>query len=318
MTPYPFAAIFVLVISLASEVSAQSNKVAFQITVEKRVYGERAPQPFHGVGTFDLVQGTAPLVGASCPNKSNAAGQLTCLIPCKASDTLPLLIRVRPPSDQDTLGGWVAPTAQEVEVKKCIAKPAKLTMLYEDARYALNDFLSKQYFAKGSSQGGGTGGGGSGNVAGKLWLTEIAEGSAVAVNVSASAKTPDGREDLLQLHKLATEAARAPELRSANLTPEDRKVSEALARWQILSKSALLESQVSQALPAADQSRLKITPTTDLSKFRFNLIEVDAALKAAPRSSAQQRLSDDVSTLKSLPATGAGAAAANKVIETWR
>lgn len=187
-------------------------------------------------------------------------------------------------------------------------------MLYEDARYALNEFLSKQYFAKGTSQGGGAGG----SAAGKLWVTQIAEGSAVAVNVSASAKTSDGREDLLQLHKLATEAARVPELRSANLSPEDRQLSEAIARWQILSKSALLEAQVSQALPPSAQTKLKITPTTDLSKFRFNLTEVDAALRVAPRSSAQQRLSDDVSTLKSLPATGAGAAAANKVIETWR
>lgn len=314
MTIYPLAGISVLAISFASEIGAQTNKVAFQISVEKRVYGERVTQPFHGVGTFDLLQGAAPLQGATCPNRSNAAGQLTCTVPCKASDALPQLVRVRPPSDQDSLGGWVAPTMQEIEVKQCVAKPAKVTMLYEDARYALNEFLSKQYFAKGIGQGGAGGGG----AARKLWVTEIAEGSPVATNVSATANTADGREELFQLHKLATEAARAPELQNSNLSSEDRKLSEALARWQILSKSSLLKSQISQALPGQAQGGLKLTPTTDLVKYRLNLTEADVVLKGASRSSAQQRLADDVSTLKSLPATGPGAAAANKVIEAWR
>ena len=295
---------------LANEASAQTKKAEFKITVEKRVYGKQAAQPFHGVGTFDLHQGAVPLQGASCPNKSNAAGQITCVVPCKENDSLPLLIRVRPPSDQDFLGGWVAPTPQEVEVRKCVASPAVLTMLYEDARYALNDFLSKQYLAKSSSHG---------NVgAHKLWGTEITEGSQIAAKISATAMTKDGRDELLQLHKLATEAARAPELQSLSRSVEERELAESIARLQILSKSALLKSQIAQSLPITEQSGLRLNPTTDLSKFRLNLDEVDTALKAARRSSAQQKLADDVSTLKSLPLTGPGAEAATKVIEAWR
>jgi len=314
MKNYPLAGIAVLVISFASEIGAQTNKVVFQISVEKRAYGEIAPQPFRGVGTFDLLQGAGPLQGASCPNKSNAAGQLTCTVPCKFSDTLPVLIQVKPPSDQDSLGGWVAPTMQEIEVKKCVAKPATVTMLYEDARYALNEFLYKQYFAKGTSPGA-TGGGGA---ASDIWVTEISEGSRIATNISATAGTADGREELVKLHILATAAARAPELQNSNLSSDRRIYAEGLARLQILSKSSLLQAQLAQALQRSEQSRRELTPTTNLVKFRLNLYEADGVLKRASKSSAQQRLSDDVSTLKSLPATGPGAAAANKVIEAWR
>lgn len=304
---------FALLIVIGVQAGAQTTKVTLQISVEKRVYLQRDTQPFHGVGTFDLLQGNGLLAGASCPSKSDAAGRIACVIPCKASDQVPMLVRVRPPSDQDSLSGWVAPTAQDVEVKRCVAKPAAVTMLYEDARIALNEFLSKQYFAKGAGTGGV-----SGTSSQKFWVTEITEGSAVAAKVSATAKTDAGRQDLLQLHKLATEAARAPALQTSNMSAQDRELAEALAKWQILSKSSLLESQISKALPASEQGKIKFTPTTELSKFRINLTEADAVLKDAPRSVAQQRLADDVSTLKSLPASGGGAAAANKIIGGWR
>jgi hypothetical protein len=77
----PPVALFALVTCLASDISAQSSRATIQVTVEKRAYGTKTTQPFYGVGTFDLLQGSTPLQGAACPNKSNAAGELTCIVP---------------------------------------------------------------------------------------------------------------------------------------------------------------------------------------------------------------------------------------------
>ncbi len=302
-----------LAIAFIADASAQTKAVTFQIAVEKHVPGEGTPRPFHGVGTFDLLRGTSPIDGARCPDKSNAAGQVTCVVPCKHDDAIPMVVRVRPPSDQDALAGWVAPSAKDIEVTKCVIKPTKLTMVYEDARFALNELLSKQYFAA-SGEAGGVGSG----AAQKIWVTLITKDSSVAAKVAATAKTSAGRLELLQLHQLATKAASAPNLQTSNLSMEERELTDALARWQVLSKSALLESQVSQALSPAQQGTLRIVPTTDLATYRLNLIRADEALTNAPRSSSQQRLADDVKTLKALPATGGGAAPADKIINSWR
>lgn len=305
----------VLAIAFIANATAQTKTVTFQIAVEKHVLGEGAPRPFHGVGTFALLRGSSPIDGARCPDKSNAEGRVTCVVPCKHDDAIPMVVRVRPPSDQDALAGWVAPSAKDIEVAKCVIRPTKLTMVYEDARFALNELLFKQYFAARSETGGGGTGSGASR---KIWVTVITKDPSVAAKVAATARTTAGRLELLQLHQLATKAASAPNLQTSNLSTEERELTDALARWQVLSKSALLESQVSQTLSPAQQGKLKIVPTTDLATYRLNLIRADEALTNAPRSSTQQRLADDVKTLKALPATGGGAAPADKIINSWR
>lgn len=295
-----------------ADASSQTKTVTFQIAVEKHVLGEGAPRPFHGVGTFDLLRGSSPLDGARCPDKSNAEGRVTCVVPCKDDDSIPMVVRVRPPSDQDALAGWVAPSVKDVEVAKCVIRPTKLTMVYEDARFALNELLSKKYFA---ASGGGVS---TGSASLKVWVTAITKDSSVAAKVAATAKTSTGRLELLQLHQLATSAASAPNLQKSNLSMEERELTDALAKWQVLSKSALLESQMTLTLSPAQQSKYKIQPTTDLATYRLNLIQADEALAHAPRSSSQLRLADDVKTLKALPATGRGAAPADKIINSWR
>ena len=245
MKSHLVVALSALATAVVADAVAQQTTATLRITVEKRIYGEKTSRPLHGVGTFDLIRGSAALDGAKCPDKSGPTGQVTCVIPCKRTDSIPMVLRVRPPSDQDVLAGWVAPVAKDIEVDKCVVKPTTLTMVYEDARFALNEFLSKQYFAAGS----GGGGGGGGTIAGKFWIGEVTNESAVVAKFSAASGTPIGRAELLEVHRLATEAASAPFLQSADLPPEDKRLADALARWQVLTKSALLSSQVSLALP---------------------------------------------------------------------
>lgn len=317
MRQYTLFAVFVQVIGLVADAGAQQTTATLRITVEKRVYGENVSRPFQGVGTFDLVRGASKLDGAKCPDKSGPTGQLTCTIPCKHNDAIPMLVRVKPPSNQDSLAGWVTPSALDIEVNKCAVKPTTVTMLYEDARFALNQFLGKQYFAASGTGGPGKGPSGSTPI-GKSWIAKINEDPTVAAKLTATSDTAVGRAELIELHKIATEAASAPSLQSSDLSPEEKELASALARWQVLSKSALLKAQISKAVPQREWSLVLLTPTTDLAKYQANLTHADDILSRVTKSSAQLRLADDVKTLKATPSIGKEAVAAERIISGWK
>lgn len=301
-------ALCALATGAAVSANAQETTATLRISVVKQVLGESAARPFQGVGVFDLVRGGIRLDGAKCPDKSGPTGQLTCTIPCKRDAKDAMVVRVKPPSDQDVLAGWVTPASQDVQVERCALKPTTVTMLYEDARVALNDLLSKQYFA---NVGGG------GNQPDKSWIAEITRNPGVAGQIAKTSGTATGKAELMDLHRYATEAASSPYLQSKDLSPEQKDLAIALAKWQLLSKSALLESQISKAVPPDQRDQLRLTPTTDLATYRANLTLADQILTKVPKSSSQLRLVDDIKTLKAMPSTGKDAAAAAKIIDKW-
>jgi len=183
-------------------------------------------------------------------------------------------------------------------------------MTYEDAKLALNKFLSKQYFAAGTSGGGSTAGNSG-------WIGQISGNTPLAAVLGKQATTASGRAHLIELHTLATEAASIPSLQTSDLSAEDKALAESLAKWQVVSKSALLRAQVEQALPGEEKGQFLLAPTTDLAKYRANLDAADLLLKRSSNSAAQMKLADDVKALRSIPSIGKDAAAADKVIRTW-
>jgi hypothetical protein len=303
------AALSVLVIVFSGSAAAQQKTATLHISVERLSYGEVAPKPFQGIGTFDLFRGSSKLDGATCPDKSGPSGRVVCTIPCKADDAVAMVVRVKPPSDQDVLAGWVTPAGRDVEVTRCAVKPAAVSMTYEDAKLALNKLLSKEYFA--------TGGGGGGSMANGGWIGKISGNSPLAAVLGKQATTASGRAQLIELHNLATAASSAPSLQSTDLSLEDKMIAESLAKWQVLTKSALLRAQVQQALPGEQQIQLLLVPTTDLAKYRANLDAADLMLKRISNSASQMKLADDVKALRSISSIGKDAAAADKVIRTW-
>ena len=202
-------ALFGLAIAACGSASAQQRAATLHILVEKLSYGDPVPKPFQGVGTFDLYRGSARLDGAKCPDKSGPSGRVVCTIPCKADDAVAMVVRVKPPSDQDVLAGWVTPTVRDVEVTRCAAKPATVSMTYEDARSALNNLLSKhskQYFAAGT----GSSGGGGNATAGDGWIGQISGNTHLAAVFGKQATTASGRAQIIELHKGRMSIANAP------------------------------------------------------------------------------------------------------------
>lgn len=304
--------LFGVVIASCGSASAQQKVATLHISVEKLSYGDAIPKPFQGVGTFDLFRGSAKLDGANCPDKSGPSGRVVCTIPCKPNDTIAMVVRVKPPSDQDVLAGWVTPTGLDVEVARCAVKPASVSMRYEDARFALNKRLSQQYFAAGAS---GTGEGS--DINGKVWISQISDSTPLVAVVGKQAATASGRAQLIELHDLATEAARTPSLQSPAISAEDKALAESLAKWQVLTKSALLQAQIRQALPATQQANLSITPTANLAQYRANLDAVDLLLARGPKSATQIKFADDIKALRSVQSVGKDATEAANVMRTW-
>jgi hypothetical protein len=298
--------------------NAQQATVKLTINVVKQAYGDKAVKPFPGVGVFDLLRGKGKLDGAACPDRSGQRGELSCTIPCNRDADDAMVVRVRPPSDQDALAGWVTPAPQDIRVSRCGISPASVTMRYEDARYALNEFLSKQYFAS-SSGSAGSGGGGKPIATTETWIDIFKQDPNLASKIAGTTATPSGKADIADLYRIATEAAKTPDLQSSKLTKEERDQASALAMWQVLSKSALLRSQINTALPPNQRAHFSFQPTTDVATYRASLMTADRLLsEIANKNPEQLRLADDIKTLKSLPSTGKEAAGAVSIIENWK
>jgi hypothetical protein len=307
----------VVLASIAGQVTAQEKKHAtLSISVQKRTLNDDAPKPFQGVGTFDITRGSVKVEGATCPDHSGPGGQVRCTIPCKVADNDSMVFRVKAPSDQDVLVGYIAPVSVDVEVRKCAVKPATVTMLYEDAKHAL-DRLLKRKFTTADTAGGW--GGGNFTYSGGSWIDEIRRNPAAVKAASGSAASPEGRADLIAIHRYATLAAANVELQMPDQSAQTKALVDALAEWQVLTKSTLLEARMSQIYPKGSWGTMKLGATTDLTSYRAYLANADEFVGKAPNKSGDLlRLGDDIKTLKSTPSTGKDAAAATTILEGWK
>jgi hypothetical protein len=299
-----------LLLSLSATAGAQAvEHTKLMIRVVKQAWKQTAHQPFAGIGVFDLLRGNDKFGGASCPDRSSTAGEVICLIPCRKQDDEAITLRVRPPSDQDGLTGWVTPPEQQVKMQRCKLVPGELMMRYDDARYALNE-LANQYVA---SLPGANPAGKDGNA----WL-RLANGSPdmAAKFAMDSAATPQGRAILGAVAELGASAANRP--LGALLAIQNPEV-EALKQWQVLSKSALLQAQVLQVMPEKHRESLDLRPTSDVGRYRANLLAADRAFGSiSAKTPEQQRLVDDIKALRSASATGRDSEQASDILRGWK
>lgn len=310
MNVYPAALSVVMSILFCGPAQGQTSSTKLEIKVTKRTYGDETPKPFIGVGVFDLLRGRSKFEGASCPDKSGAGGGINCSIPCQKDQDTPITIRVRPPSDQDHLAGWVTPAPQDVELRGCTLVPQLLTMKYDDAKYALNNLLINKYASAGVP---------SGNTSDQ-WIDLFKSNPTLATKVAAGATaSSSGRSDLLDIYRYASEGSKAYKLPTTKLSAEDAEASLALMKWQILSKSALLGAQVEKSVPASQRGRIKIEATGDVASYLVSLKIADTLLSDIKAKSPEQlKLADDIKTLRSMPVTGKDAEAAFPIIQQWK
>jgi hypothetical protein len=141
----------VVVIGVSSVAEAQiPSLVTLTIDVARKSYKQVIPQPFPGVGLFELHRGGKRMENASCPDNSNDKGVVLCAITCKPTEAAAASIVVRPPSGKDALAGWVVPSRQTVTLKGCTLTPTRVAAVYEDARYALDRSIREAQVVAGS------------------------------------------------------------------------------------------------------------------------------------------------------------------------
>lgn len=290
--------------------ASQTTIAKLEIKVIKKAYGDEVPKPFVGVGVFDILRGRVKLEGAQCPDKSGASGGMNCSIPCQANQDTPITIRIKPPSDQDHLAGWVTPAAQDIELRGCKLTPQLVTMKYDDAKYALNELIVNKYAANGTPIT---------NMPDHwvgLFKTNPVLATRVAVGATASAK---GRGDLVDIYRFAGEGAKAFDSGSNKLTSVEVEESRALAKWQILSTSALLKAKLTKTIPESQLGVMKFDATVDLSSYLANLSKADTLLSEIKDKTPEQlKLADDIKTLRAMPVTGKNAQTALPILEQWK
>ena len=298
-------------------VAAESDPIArLEIRVVKRVYLDPTMKPFAGVGLFDLVRGKTRMDGAACPEKSNGAGSVSCQVKCKADEKDLITIRVLPPTNQDHLAGWVTPPPIDVELRGCVLTPATITARYEDARYALNNTILQINLASlgpGDVSVRGVRGGDT------VWKDILSKPQPVFWRVSVAAKTTQGRKALFEILRYSNEGAKAYNVSPSKLTPSELAEKRALSEWETLTKNALLLSQFGRAIPPSQRSRTQLLLTSDRLGYLSNLKELDQALDdLKSKTPGQQKLSDDVKALRSLPSSGNEAKRSLQILEQWK
>lgn len=282
-----------------------------EIKVFKRTLGDKNPKPFPGVGVFALLRGHSKLDGASCPDISGATGSVNCTIPCSETQNTPVIIRVKPPSDQDHLAGWVTPPAQDIELLGCKLAPQVVSMKYDDAKYALNELIIANKYAAASSPDGKNP---------DQWIAVFKTNPALpARTATVATATAKGRGDLVRVYQIASEGAKEYDPQASKLTGDEIEQSQAFMKWLILSKSALLGSKLERIVPASSRGTFKFQPTNDKATYLSNLKQADDLLSGIKDKTPDQlKFADDIKTLQSMPASGNDAQSALPIIQQWK
>jgi len=184
-------------------------------------------------------------------------------------------------------------------------------MKYEDARFALQKLVSEILIAA------------DGNTAGRrvvsraAWSTVFDSDPALATeSATSAAASSKGRAQLTAVYRIASEGTKAQAFQSPIQPSAVRLEADALGKWQVLVKSALLEAQAAKA-PLALQG-VSLSATSDVGAYKKMLRAAQRALEASFEKTPEQlQLAVDIKALGALPATGKGAAPAIEIIENW-
>jgi hypothetical protein len=102
---------------------------------------EAANAPFRGVGLFTLFQGDSPFSLGKCPSRSNANGEVRCVMTCAPDDSSDTTLLLAPPG-AEAVPGFEAPVAVEVALRGCSVEPQQVEFVYTPLRIALSETLS--------------------------------------------------------------------------------------------------------------------------------------------------------------------------------
>jgi hypothetical protein len=258
-----------------------TDVIAIKVVVKLREKVEdKTGQPFADVGGFTLRRNNAVYSRATCPDLSNARGELVCKLQCDADDGSMRLNVVAPSREQARIvANLTPPNQQAIEVTQCkvISKlPVEMAYRGLDVTYSelltANPSIFNAIAATGDSK--------------KFKPFVDAAGSLEKV-----AKDPKQRAVLLELGSLAAAAE------GASLDRVTWASNAVLSQYATGLNSVVLKAMVDEAAGAELGSTVKISANT--SDFQRSVTAVQKGLDAKPLLTQQEIvLANELKTLK--------------------
>lgn len=152
---YNSAVAFVIAVTLsvaaAAEAPATATMVPIKVVVMRKDKAQDGPKPFADVGGITIRRSNKELKNATCPNASNAKGELVCRVMC-AKDDPDLSLQVFAPlkNDAPIVAGMVAPLSATVDIEKCVVtlpvvakSEPTVRLVYRSAFAAMEELQTK-------------------------------------------------------------------------------------------------------------------------------------------------------------------------------
>jgi len=267
----------ILVASVLVATAAHADQVVLEVSVRQLTHVKKDAYAFPGVGVFQIVRGTQPFQGASCPDLSNKDGRLTCSIGCDKADATVKPLRVVPPSR--AVRGFIPPPLVDIELKGCtLVPPALPPFLYRDAKLVVENALQKapELARTVAAMQDGKG----------FNFVPVGEALPVLVGVASSDK---GRQALYDLNAAAGAFA-------VSSTETDPNFAQTLSDYQVGITNILLREAVKSKAGSLPVS-LKIS--FDKADYYNNLVAVEDALdRKVGRTPQQNIFLNDIQKLK--------------------
>ena len=273
--------------ALSCAVAAEPISITVSVRLRDKP-GQMTDKALVGVGGFAMKRSDAAFAGATCPNMSNAKGELDCKVVCKADDTS-LQLLVLPPTQEKArvVAGLAPPGAPVVEIVGCqLSSKLPVMIVYRTLEVALDDLNTSN--------------------------PEVVQAATVAMRGNLSFKPFDDSAPRLQAlsAKSSNRAAMADLARIAaafrDAPPERRPAmfdGAEFSQYAVGLNSVLLRASVADAGGPGAASKVKVS--SDAADYQRSLASVQKTLEAKPYLNEKEiRLSSEVSRLKKEPKHG--------------
>ena len=269
---------------LAGAVTAEPISVPVSVRLRDKP-GKMTDKALVGVGGFAMKRSDAAFAGASCPNMSNAKGELDCKVVCKADDTSLQLLMLPPTQEKArVVAGLAPPGAPVVEIVGCqLSSKLPVMIVYRTLEVALDDLSTSN--------------------------PEVVQAATVAMRGGLGFKSFDDSAPKLQAlsAKPSNRAAMADLARIAaafrDAPPERRPAlfdGAELSQYAVGLNSVLLRAHAADAGGSAAASKVKVS--SDAADYQRSLASVQKTLDAKPYLNEKEiRLSSEVRMAKQSP-----------------
>jgi hypothetical protein len=246
--------------ALAQQPPVQPTSLPIRVLVQQKDIGDPVPLP--RVAGFTILRNNTLYASASCPDASNAKGELTCTLTCApTSKDATLLLMPATREKADVVAGMKVPAARELTVADCkIATPQPVVLVYKTVTAQLAELqaASPDVYKAATVVANGR--------------VQVKPFAAASADLEQLAAKPENRRAIQELGELGSAAAERPA--SGGLAAGKASVAgQHMADYAVGARSVLLKAQTSDAMgpKTADQLVKLSAKPVDLNKSIDNV-----------------------------------------------